>query len=134
MLGLLYIRRLSQTNPKYLKTVSSRELFLIAMVTTCVKTVFPFFLYSPSSLSFLPSLYLLPSILRSVVYSPPLSSFLLSSPPSPLIPSPALPQLSTCNPCRIEFVYGCEHFQCRQYTLHFTFLLPWRVVLDCQQP
>jgi len=32
MLGLLYIKRLSQTNPKYLKTVSSRELFLIAMV------------------------------------------------------------------------------------------------------
>lgn len=33
LLGLIYIRRLVQTNQEYLSTVSSRDLFLIAMVS-----------------------------------------------------------------------------------------------------
>ena len=37
MLGLLYVQRLSHANPKYLKRVSSRDLFLVAMVRNLIK-------------------------------------------------------------------------------------------------
>ena len=36
MLGLLYIQRLSHANPKYLKKLSSRDLFLVSMVREMV--------------------------------------------------------------------------------------------------
>ena len=36
ILGLIYIRRLSLVNPSYFNSVSSNDMFLIAMVSHCV--------------------------------------------------------------------------------------------------
>ena len=85
MLGLLYIRRLSQTSPKYLKTVSSRELFLIAMVNMSLCS--PLILPLHSSTHYM-------SFSTSLLSSP------LSPPPRPLslLPSSSLPLLLSSPP------------------------------------